>query len=71
MNTSKINVLLLCLLFTAFASAQQQSGPIVIQGATLINGTGSATIRNSAIVIDNGRIVDVGARNDVDRKSVV
>src|SRR5690348_2615475 len=71
MNTSKISYrsrafVLLCLLLAPLVSAQQQqSGVIVIQGATLINGTGSPVIRNSAIVIDGGRIVDVGARNDV------
>ena len=71
MNTSKISrrsqaVALICLLFSSLSPAEpRQSGPIAIQGATLINGTGGATIRNSAIVIDNGRIVDVGPRNDV------
>ncbi len=64
MNTSKISLVLSCLLLATFAAAQQ-SGPIVIQGGTLINGTGSAAIRNSVIVIDNGRIVDVGPRNEV------
>jgi imidazolonepropionase-like amidohydrolase len=71
MNTLKISwrsraFALLCLAVASLSSAQpQQSGPIVIQGATLINGTGGTSIRNSAIVIDSGRIVDVGARNDV------
>lgn len=72
MSMSKISSLsralvlfsLLLALLAPLASAQQ-SGVIVIQGATLINGTGSPAIRNSAIVIDNGRIVDVGPRNDV------
>jgi imidazolonepropionase-like amidohydrolase len=70
MNTLKISrrsraFVLFCLLLAPLASAQQQSGVIVIQGATLITGTGSPAIRNSAIVIDNGRIIDVGPRNDV------
>src|SRR5437879_5997465 len=71
MNMSKISCrsrafVLLCVLVSSATSAQpQQSGPIVIQGATLITGTGGASIRNSAIVIDNGRILDIGARNDV------
>src|SRR5260370_12046613 len=71
MNTSKISgrtraFVLFCLLLTPLASAQpQQSAAIVIQGATLITGTGSPAIRNSAIVIEGGRIVGVGPRDDV------
>jgi cytosine/adenosine deaminase-related metal-dependent hydrolase len=46
--------------------AQQQQGAItVIQGATIITGTGSPVIRNGAIVIDGGRIQSIGPRNEV------
>ena len=71
MNTSKISrfwpaFVLFCVLLASVVRGQpQQPGPIVIQSATLINSTGSAAIRNSAIVIENGRIIDVGPRNDV------
>ena len=69
MNTWKISLVLFCLLLTgaAFAVGQQRqaSGVIVIQGATLINGTGSPSIRNGAIVVDGGRIRDIGPRNEV------
>jgi len=64
MNTWKISAALSCLLLASSISAQQQS-VIVIQGATLINGTGSPAIRNSAIVIEGGRIRDIGPRNEV------
>src|SRR5437879_6676606 len=68
MNTWKISFLLTCLLLTSavFLGAQQQaSGVVVVQAATLINGTGSSSIRNSAIVIEGGRIRDIGPRNEV------
>ena len=67
MNTWKISPVLFCLLLAsilAFAG-QQQSAIIVIQGATLINGAGNPAIRNSAIVIDGGKIRDIGPRNEV------
>ena len=44
---------------------QRQGGVIAIQGATIITGTGSASIRNGTVVIDGTRIRDVGARNEV------
>src|SRR6185295_5853738 len=43
----------------------QPGGIVVIQGATVITGTGRAAIRNAAIVIENGKIRDIGARADV------
>jgi len=39
--------------------AQPQAGVSVIQGATIITGTGSPAIRNGAIVVDGGRIRDI------------
>jgi len=68
MNTWKISPVLFCLLLAsilAFAGQQRQSAIIVIQGATLINGAGNPAIRNSAIVIDGGKIRDIGPRNEV------
>src|SRR3989441_1490187 len=68
MNTWKTSSVLFCLLLAsilALAAQQQPNGIIVIQGATLINGTGNPAIRNSAIVIDGGRIRDIGPRNEV------
>src|SRR5437667_1781495 len=65
MNTWKVCFGPLCLLTVSVLAAQQPGGIVVIQGATLINGTGGAAIRNSAIVIDGGRIRDIGPRNEV------
>src|SRR5437660_3155428 len=65
MNTWKISFVLLCLLVASILAAQQPGGIVVILGATLINGTGSSSIRNSAIVIDGGRIRDIGPRTEV------
>ena len=39
--------------------------PTVIEGATLIDGNGGAPLKNSAIVIDAGRIKAVGAKGSV------
>jgi imidazolonepropionase-like amidohydrolase len=66
MNTWKISFALCCLLVASIIGAQQrQSGITVIQGATIITATGNPTIRNGAIVIENGRIRDIGPRNEV------
>jgi imidazolonepropionase-like amidohydrolase len=73
MSTSKISGVAFCLIVALIllnwemgsVSAQQQSMVAVIQGATVITGTGSPAIRNAAIVIENGRIRDIGPRNEV------
>jgi imidazolonepropionase-like amidohydrolase len=66
MSISKISGVLLCVLLASVVAAQQQqTGITVIQGATVITGTGSPSIRNGSIVIDAGRIRDIGPRNEV------
>src|SRR5262245_10049722 len=45
--------------------AQQPGVIVVIQGATVIPATGRPAIRNAVIVIENGKIRDIGARADV------
>lgn len=42
--------------------AAQQRGVVVIDGATLIDGSGSAPVPDSVIVMENGKITSVGAR---------
>jgi hypothetical protein len=42
--------------------ARAQTRPIVIQGGTLIDGTGRAPITDSLIVVRDGRFQDVGKR---------
>jgi len=66
MSTWKISCAALCLFLASIVGAQQrQSGITVIQGATVITGSGSPSIRNAVIVIDAGRIRDIGPRNEV------
>jgi imidazolonepropionase-like amidohydrolase len=64
MSTWKISGFLI-LVLTASLLAQQPGGIVVIQGATVVTGTGRPAIRNAAIVIENGKIRDIGARADV------
>jgi imidazolonepropionase-like amidohydrolase len=62
----KISGVIFCLLAASIVTARQQpAGVAVIQGATVITGTGSPVIRNAAIVIEGGRIRDIGPRNEV------
>src|SRR5438552_2085539 len=66
MSTWKISCVLICLFLASIVAAQQQpTGVVVIQGATVITGTGSPAIRNAAIVIEGGRILAAGPRNEV------
>jgi imidazolonepropionase-like amidohydrolase len=74
MNTWKISGVVICLLVASIflnweigllGVQQPQAAVSVIQGATVITGTGSPTIRNAAIVIEAGRILQVGPRNEV------
>ena len=66
MSTWKISVFLIVILAAAaFAQQSNPGGITVIQGATVITATGRMPIRNAAIVIENGKIRDIGARADV------
>ncbi len=57
------------LAFVFFLSAEQRAGaqaqPVAVVGATLIDGTGRAAIADSAVVMQNGRFIAVGARAQV------
>ena len=67
MSMLKISSVLLCLFLASIVFAQQQApqGLVVIQGATVVTATGRPSIRNAAIVVEGGRIRDVGPRNEV------
>jgi len=45
--------------------AMQNGQILVILGATLIDGTGTPAVKNSAIVIENGHIRDIGPRGSI------
>ena len=51
----------------AFFINDAQAQNLVIQGGTLIDGTGRAPIENSVIVIENGRFKAIGRRGEVHR----
>jgi imidazolonepropionase-like amidohydrolase len=61
-----------CVVLAAYGVAAQNARPnpgqnpvTVIEGGTLIDGTGGAPLPNSVVVIDGGRIQAVGARGSV------
>ncbi len=56
---------LLLLAALAFAPISLRSQSLVIDGATLIDGTGRAPVRDSVIVIQGSRITAVGPRGSV------
>jgi len=43
----------------------QQTEALVVDGATLIDGTGAIPVPDSVIVIENGKITSIGARSQV------
>jgi molybdenum ABC transporter molybdate-binding protein len=47
------------------SSTQSVDGPAVFEDARLITGDGSAPIENSAFVVENGRITQVGSKGQV------
>jgi imidazolonepropionase-like amidohydrolase len=65
MNSWKISVLFCLLLCSIIVAQPQQPAVTVIQGATAITGTGRPVIRNASVVIEAGRIRDIGPRNEV------
>ena len=58
-------VIMSVVIMTVCPQAGAQNAPIVIQGATLIDGTGRAPLEDAAVVMLNGRIQAVGKRGDV------
>src|SRR5689334_23483035 len=65
--TSRIalSAVLLILLLCGSADVTAQSRPVVIQGGTLIDGTGRAPLADAVVVFQDGRIRDVGKRGEV------
>jgi imidazolonepropionase-like amidohydrolase len=49
----------------ALFGGEAQAQTLVLQGGTLIDGTGRPPIENSVIVIDNGRFTAIGRRGEV------
>src|SRR5262245_30786158 len=55
----------LAVLAAAFFAQSAQAQTLVLQGGTLIDGTGRAPIENSVIVIEAGRFRAIGRRGEV------
>jgi len=60
-----VTLVLLSILPSLGALAQNQQRPVVIRGGLLIDGTGAAPVPNSVIVVSNGRIQAVGREGTV------
>src|SRR5262245_48282850 len=54
-----------CALSLVASGAIAQAQPIVLRGATLIDGTDRAPVRDATVVVRNGWIVAVGPRSTI------
>jgi imidazolonepropionase-like amidohydrolase len=52
-------------ILNGYAPLWAQSRPIVIQGGTLIDGTGRPAVEDAVVVFEGGRIQEVGKRGEV------
>lgn len=59
-------VLLALIVGIAPSARSQETGVLVVEDGTLIDGTGAGPVSDSVIVIENGRITAVGPRSQVD-----
>lgn len=57
----RLLALLCCALLALPAAAQEEAGRLALVGGTLIDGTGAAPLRNSVILVEDGRITQVGS----------
>ncbi|MGH7816961.1 MAG: amidohydrolase family protein, partial [Candidatus Binatia bacterium] len=55
----------IALFLSLAAPGWTQTRPVVIQGGTLIDGTGRQPLADAVIVFQDGRIRDVGKRGEV------
>ena len=63
--TRHCSLVTVLLALALFAPARLPSQTLVIEGATLIDGTGRAPVRDSVVVVEGSRITAVGARGAV------
>jgi cytosine/adenosine deaminase-related metal-dependent hydrolase len=66
MQTRLSFLLTILALLTASANAQSRSTTLVVNGATLIDGTGAAPVSDAAVVITGDRIVAAGPRSMIE-----
>ncbi|MBI4472155.1 MAG: amidohydrolase family protein [Acidobacteria bacterium] len=66
MSTWKISAVIVLILGVTLIAQQPPGASVtVIRGATVINGTGRPALRNAAILIDGGRIREIGRQGDI------
>jgi hypothetical protein len=60
-----LTLVVLGIVFISVFALRAQTRPLVIEGATLIDGTGRAAVADSVVVIQDGRFQAVGKRGEV------
>src|SRR5262252_7572157 len=65
MQTGLFFPLLILALLTASAHAQSRSATLVIDGGTLIDGTGAPPVSDAAVVVSGDRIADAGPSSKI------
>ena len=60
MQTRLLFLLLILALLTASAQAQSRNATLIVNGGTLIDGTGAPPVSDAAVVVSGDRIADAG-----------
>jgi imidazolonepropionase-like amidohydrolase len=65
MQTRLLFLLLILALMTASAQAQSRNATLIINGGTLIDGTGGPPVADAAVVVSGDRIADAGPSSKI------
>src|SRR5215831_15221414 len=65
MQTRLLFLLLILALMTASAQPQSRNATLIINGGTLIDGTGGPPVADAAVVVSGDRIADAGPSSKI------